>query len=312
MTNSIEKRPVKQVFIDNEHAQRRIDNYLIGEYGNIPKSRIYQMLRKGEVRVNGHRVKQTYRLQPEDKVRLPPIYIENRKEPEPSEKQRTLMREQILYEDNALIVFNKPAGFSVHAGSKQKYGIIEILRAVSSNKMELVHRLDKQTSGCLLIAKDMVALKYLHLCMRNGQVDKIYHALLCGRLSDDDYDIDVPVYTNRVRSGERMVEAGEGGKCAMSRFSVKIRYSDATLVKVRLFTGRTHQIRVHAKYFGHPVVGDHKYGDKSYNKKFSSLGLKSMFLHAASLKFHSPDTGKKIVVNASLPDDLTLLLRSLR
>ena len=313
MAETLNKRPATQVWIDHEQARRRIDNYLISQYKNLPKSRVYQMIRKGEVRVNGRRIKQTYRLQAGDKVRLPPAYLASDKPPRPSEKQRALMRDRVLYADDALLIFNKPAGLAVHGGTRQRHGVIEILRALNpgAGKIELVHRLDKHTSGCLIIATDMVALRDLHASLRDGRIDKTYQALLCGRLQDDDYEIDVPLDNHRLRAGERIVEAKAGGRHALSYFSVQRRYTDATLVKIKTVTGRTHQIRVHADYIGHPIAGDPKYGNKACNKQFNALGLKRMFLHAASLQLRSPDTGEQITVQAPLPEHLAALLSTL-
>ena len=271
------------------------------------------MLRKGEVRVNSKRIQHTYRLQLGDRVRLPPVYTKKAAKKTPNEQQKRMLQDCILYEDSALYVLNKPAGLVVHSGSRQQCGIIEILRSMErySQAVTLVHRLDKLTSGCLLLAKDTAALRFLHKEMKNGAIQKTYKALLSGRLKKTHYRIAAPLQRDRLRLGERAVEVSEIGKAALSYFKAQKYYPDATLVEVDLATGRTHQIRVHAQHIGHPVAGDHKYGDKRYNQQFRKTGLRRLFLHAAALSFRSPDKKNRLNIIAPLPKELTLFLQQL-
>lgn len=311
--NSIKKIESKQIVIKEDNAGRRIDNYLIRHFDNIPKSRVYQMLRKGEVRVNKGRIKQTYRLLAGDIVRLPPVYVNESEKPLPSNSLQQILHNAIIYEDEGMLVLNKPAGIVVHSGSGQAYGVIEGLRAYSKefDKLELVHRLDKDTSGCLILAKTMPILRELHDVIKNNAVKKSYLALLAGQSSKRKWVVDSPLRKNTQRSGERIVAIDEKGKAALTKFFRERLFDEATLVSIELITGRTHQIRVHSASIKQPVIGDSKYGDRELNRKFRKLGLKRLFLHAASLKLKSPVTGKQILIEAPLPSDLEELLSKL-
>ncbi len=310
----MKKTEVKQVVISSDQSGQRIDNFLQRELGGIPRSRIYQMLRKGEVRVNKGRIKQTYKLQAGDTIRIPPVFAEqSRSEPVVSDNLASILAESVLYEDDALVILNKPAGLSVHGGTGQKLGLIEAIRVLQpeNEKLELVHRLDKETSGCLLLAKNLRALRQLHEDMKCGKVAKIYTALLAGRLERNRIRVNKPLARNRQRAGERLVGIDEQGKEAVSIFKTKQYFSDATLVEIELVTGRTHQIRVHSASLGHPVVADTKYGDKAINDTYRKRGLRRLFLHASGLQLRSPADGKKLKILAPLDRQLESILRKI-
>ncbi|MEE9552373.1 MAG: RluA family pseudouridine synthase, partial [Gammaproteobacteria bacterium] len=294
---NVEKTKVRHVKVSDEHAGRRIDNFLVSQLQGVPKTRLYQMLRKGEVRVNSGRVKQGHRLQVGDDVRTPPTHIEAGKAAiNPSHSLQRLLKDSILYEDKDMVVLNKPAGVVVHGGSGYHYGIIETLRLIRSDipYLELVHRLDKDTSGCLMIAKDHRVLRALHEALRNGSIKKNYLALLKGRFERKQLEVSLPLRRDGLQSGERVVRVQDDGKQAHTCFIKKQQYSGASLVSVKLLTGRTHQIRVHASHIGHPVAGDAKYGDRNFNKQLRRAGLRRLFLHAETIEFNLPHTGTHI------------------
>ena len=307
--------------VQQAHQHRRIDNFLISYYTRVPKSRIYQMLRRGEVRVNGGRVKAYYRLQTDDKLRLPPVIADKKELLKPASQARKaqILSNKVLYEDSAVYVFDKPAGWVVHGDSQQCYGVIEILNAdrggisaeVLGGQCALIHRLDKMTSGCLLVAKHMKALRQLNQAIKNGLIDKYYTALLCGKLGQRNKNVTVPLYTRQGNYGKTTSVSSEG-KPSMSEFKRLERFEQATLVQAKLLTGRTHQLRVHASHIGHPVIGDPKYGSKELNRRFNQLGIRRMFLHASTLQFISPADGKKHKVVAPLPPELTQFLTRLQ
>ncbi len=311
--NNQKKVKSKQIVINEDVAGQRIDNFLIRYLGKIPKSRIYQMVRKGEVRVNKGRIKQTYKLIKGDIVRIPPIYTNERIQNEPPRQLQQKIVDAIIYEDDSLIIVNKPSGVVVHGGSEHEFGIIEAIRAYSDkySKLELVHRLDKETSGCLILAKTIPSLRILNKIIQTDEISKTYCALLAGQLDKKQYLVDQPLKKNTMLSGERVVKVDPSGKKATTKiFRAKV-YQNATLVEVELLTGRTHQIRVHSAYINHPVIGDNKYGDKDINKQFKKIGLKRLFLHAKSLQFVSPATNKSIFIEAPLDVGLTELLQKL-
>ena len=315
MGNSTENKAVgvNIVEIDADQAGQRIDNYLLTKLKGAPKSLIYRILRKGEVRVNKGRIKPTYRLQAGDNVRIPPVRLDESQTTKPGEKALQRVEKSIIYEDKRLLVLNKPSGMAVHGGSGLNYGIIEALRALRPDApyLELVHRLDRDTSGCLLIAKKRSALRVLHELLRENQVDKQYLTLIKGDWGGGDRVIDAPLRKNTLRSGERMVMVSEDGKPARSLFRPLCSTEQASLMQVKLYTGRTHQIRVHAVQSGHPIAGDTKYGEQDFNAAMQKLGLKRLFLHAVSLHFVLPDTGEKISLTSPLPDELEAVLKKL-
>ena len=310
----VEQRQASFLTVNEEHAERRLDNFLIGHFGDLPKTRIYQMIRKGEVRVNKGRIKQNYRLQTGDMVRIPPVYISPRENPsKPPESLSKLISDSIIYEDEYLLAINKPSNIAVHSGSNVQYGVIEILRAQrpEAHFLELVHRLDRATSGCLLIAKDHKTLREMHDILKSGEVKKLYLALLKGRLMNDLQTVDLPLTKTGTTSGDRKVRVDKAGKQALTHFHLLERFNVASLCRVELMTGRTHQIRVHAAAIDHPLAGDEKYGDWEFNRAMKKSGLKRLFLHAQTLSFAMPATGKQIELTAKLPDELEQCLDKL-
>ncbi|MEK6747663.1 MAG: 23S rRNA pseudouridine(955/2504/2580) synthase RluC [Pseudomonadota bacterium] len=306
---------VGMLTISSEYTGQRLDNFLITLLKGVPKSHIYRILRKGEVRVNKGRVQAAYRLQEGDVVRIPPLRLaEPTATPSVHNKQLQDLEQRILYEDEQVIVVDKPAGMAVHGGSGISYGMIEALRQMrpQCQALELVHRLDRDTSGCLLLAKKRSALKSLHEQMREGKTTKIYLALVKGAWRGEARKIEVALRKNTLQSGERMVRVDHvEGKAATTLFSPEAVYARASLVRATLYTGRTHQIRVHAQHMGRPVAGDPKYGDAPFNKEMKTHGLKRLFLHAHILGFHLPGVAKQIIVTAPLAEELRQVLNGL-
>ena len=300
------------VSIDDAHEGQRIDNFLITALKGVPKSHIYRVLRKGEVRVNKGRIKPTYRLQAGDTVRIPPIHVaEPGEHVPPTAHVLQRIENSIIYEDSALIIINKPSGIAVHGGSGLSYGVIEALRAArpDAHHLELVHRLDRDTSGCLMIAKKRSMLRSLHELLRTDHgIDKCYLALIMGQWQGGKRVVDAALSKNELRSGERVVRVSDEGKSSASVFRPQRVFAEASLMEVRPLTGRTHQIRVHAAHVGQPVAGDEKYGDAEFNRRMAALGLKRLFLHAHALTFEVPETGQKVSVTAPLSDDLKEVL----
>ena len=306
---------VRFLTVSDAHEGQRIDNFLLRELKGVPKSKIYRILRKGEVRVNKSRIKPDYKLKDGDVVRIPPVTTAQSKAPPKVSNGLTGVLEQaVLYEDDTLLVVNKPSGLAVHGGSGISLGLIEALRVIrpEAKFLELVHRLDRDTSGCVMVAKKRSMLKYLHnlLRERNG-VEKRYLALVAGRWPNRRKLVNASLLKNHLQSGERMVTVSPEGKKSLTEFEVVARYAQATLVEARPITGRTHQIRVHAQSVGCPLLGDEKYGFADENKMFRDKGLRRLFLHAASLQFKLPDTDKQIRVEAPLGEELEILLNSL-
>ena len=303
---------VRLVEVGEEQAGLRLDNFLVRLLESVPRTRVFRLVRKGEVRVNGKRASPELRLQLGDKVRVPPVRLDAPDAvpgaPAASRVPKALVetvRNAILKEDERLIVLNKPAGIAVHGGSGISFGIIEALRAARPDEeLELVHRLDRDTSGCLLVARKASALRVLHALMRDGQVEKGYLALVQGQWDLGKKRIDVPLRTDLRVGGERTVRVGAGGKEAVSTFApVQFFGNKGTLVEVDLDTGRTHQIRVHAAHVGHPVAGDEKYGDEEFNQRMKAKGLNRMFLHSHRISFDWPQGGD-FSASAPLPPEL--------
>lgn len=299
--------------VDAEFAGQRVDNYLMAHLKGVPRSRIYRIIRKGEVRVNKKRVQAQYKLQAGDKLRVPPVRVATPAIQRPvGEGLTQLLLDAVLYEDESVIVLDKPAGLAVHGGSGVSLGLIEALRQSRNDpRLELVHRLDRDTSGCLMIARKRSALRVLHAELREGRVEKIYTALAVGRWPARFDDVRAPLLKNHLKSGERMVVVSREGKQSHTRFRVLHQYPKAALLEASPITGRTHQIRVHARFAGCPLAGDSKYGDDGDNKYFKSMGLRRLFLHASRLGFKSPDTGRRCEPVANLPDDLEKTLEKL-
>ena len=314
----ISKQPTSnQVqFIDISAAQagQRIDNFLLTLQKGVPKSRIYRAIRKGEVRVNKGRIKQTYRIQQGDSIRIPPLRTAEKPALTSVSRSMTqLLNDSILLEDDDLLVLNKPAGLAVHAGSNIQQGVIEALRIIRSELpyLELVHRLDRDTSGCLLLAKSRDALLNLQQQLLDHDMNKRYLTLLKGGWDKQEMLVEQPLRKNTVSSGERMVRVDAEGKYAKTVFIPRKKFPQAQLTEVVLYTGRTHQIRVHANHINHPLAGDDKYGQRAFNKDMKKFGLKRLFLHAWKLGITHPGTGEQIELEAPLPSALENVLTKL-
>lgn len=305
------KTPVQLVTVDDNHDGQRIDNFLFGQLKGVPRTLVYRILRKGEVRVNKGRAKPEHKLAAGDVVRIPPLHI-----PEPDAPAKAsgnlleVLESRILFEDQYLIAINKPAGLAVHGGSGIRLGLIEALRQMRPQEkmLELVHRLDRDTSGCMLIAKRRSALTALHEDLRAGRVDKRYLALVYGRWPARIKDVKVSLLKNEVAS---MVRVSDAGKSAHTGFTIKQQFTDYTLLEVKPYTGRTHQIRVHAKHAGHSLVCDEKYSDAEKNAVAKTQGFKRLCLHAASLVFTHPISQEKLHITAELPEDIAVPLQKL-
>ncbi|MGB5337095.1 MAG: RluA family pseudouridine synthase [Woeseiaceae bacterium] len=295
---------VRKVAVDAERAGQRIDNFLRNELPGVPKSRVYRLLRRGEVRVNGGRVQAEYKLSEGDEVRVPPARVRTGPAPPPDKLAQGLL-EQVLYEDKRLLVIDKPTGLAVHGGSGISYGAIELLRHARPDlkDLSLVHRLDRETSGCLVFAKRRSALRELHALFRAGQVEKNYLALVVGDWQYGEQFIDVPLEVQNRRGGERHVVVSEQGKVAQTLVSLSRTYGLYSLLRCSPVTGRTHQIRVHLQHTGHPIVGDERYGIEAMNRQAGKLGLRRLFLHAQSIAFVD-NSGNDLHFTAPLADDL--------
>ncbi len=304
--------PLQQVEVDHEHAGQRIDNFLLARLKGVPKSRIYRILRKGEVRVNKKRVKPVYRIQAGDLVRIPPIRMAEEKALPKSDSVQWL-ESAILYEDKWILVLNKPSGIAVHGGSGLRYGVIEALRALreEAKNYELVHRLDRATSGLLLVAKRRSALRFLHDAMREQRIEKQYLALVRGRMRKQKTVL-APLKKNVLHSGERVVKVDAKGKEAESHFRPQLACDSATLTEVEIVTGRTHQIRVHGSHIQHPLAGDERYGEEAFNRQMKGLGLNRLFLHAHQLSFPHPEDETTVRLEAPLPEVLRQVVDKLQ
>ncbi len=292
---------VKFIEVEEDRSGQRIDNFLLAKVGNIPKTLVYRWLRKGEVRVNKGRIKPTYRVQAGDLVRIPPVNIETKAPIKHLTKENLVYLEDcILYEDSDFLVLNKPSGLAVHGGSGIDSGLIERLRILRpyAKKLELVHRLDRETSGCILIAKKYSILTYFHQQLIEHNINKVYHALVAGCWSVAITKIDKPLKKNIASSGERFSIISEDGKPSITTVDILKSYQDTTLLAASPKTGRTHQLRVHLKSEGCPIIGDDKYGDRYINQQFQKKGIKRLLLHAYQLIFIHPKTNEKICITA--------------
>jgi 23S rRNA pseudouridine955/2504/2580 synthase len=304
---------VQRVTVGENNDGQRLDNFLLARLKGVPRTWVYRVLRKGEVRVNKGRSKPAYRLKIGDVVRIPPVRRVEKTPGSPAKGLIARVHESIVYEDDAIIVINKPSGVAVHGGSGLSHGVIEALRAARPEApfLELVHRLDRDTSGCLMLAKRRSALTALQELQRRGRIEKRYTALLHGRIRAGSWRTDLPLRKNTLKSGERVVTVDPEGKVAVTRFRVLRRFADASLVEAILETGRTHQIRVHAAANGTPILGDPKYGDAEANRRFRDLGLRRLFLHALSLRIPWPDESACLLVEAPLAHELEKLVETL-
>lgn len=306
---------VRYLEITPEYAGQRLDNFLLRELKGAPKSLIYRILRKGEVRLNGGRAQPSVRLQTGDRLRVPPVRLG-----EPDERPFRpppglvdYLQAAVLYEDREVLVLNKPAGLAVHKGSGVDYGVIELLRAMRPKEpfLELAHRLDRDTSGCLLLARTPAALRLIQEALRTGRLEKRYLALVRGYWNYGPREVNQPLRRNVLRGGERVVEVMDDGKPALTRFDPVSLFKSASLLEANIATGRTHQIRVHAAHLGYPLAGDTKYGDTAFNRMMiERCGLRRLFLHAHSV--HLPLGGREIAASAPLDVELKGVLERLR
>ena len=308
---------VQLVEIDETYAGQRIDNFLITKLKGVPKSVVYRIIRKGEVRVNKGRIKQTYKLQIDDIVRIPPVRVSEDKEPKISSKMQQVqdIEKAIIYEDKTLMVLNKPSGIAVHGGSGLSFGVIEALRALRPNEkmLELVHRLDRDTSGILLVAKRRSVLVSLHEQLRVKTMNKIYWALVQGSWDPKIKSVQEPLLKINTKSGERIVVVDrEQGKKSCTMFDVLEEFDNATLIEARPQTGRTHQIRVHTACKGHPIACDDKYGNREFDKTLKASGFNRLFLHAREIAFFHPLEETTMRFEAPLEDKLEQALKQLK
>ncbi|UTT84414.1 23S rRNA pseudouridine(955/2504/2580) synthase RluC [Vibrio pelagius] len=305
---------VQFIDIDEDMAGQRIDNFLRNQLKNIPKSMIYRIVRKGEVRVNKKRIKAEYKLKAGDLVRIPPVTVEEKVEENvPSTKLNKVseLEHCIIYEDDHMLILNKPSGTAVHGGSGLKFGAIEALRALrpEARFLELVHRIDRDTSGILLVAKKRSALRHLQAQFREKTVQKYYFALVMGEWKNSCKVVNAPLLKNEVNS---IVRVNPNGKASETRFKVLEKFKDATLIQASPITGRTHQIRVHTQYTGHPIAWDDRYGDRRFDAYTSKVGLDRLFLHAANIKFTHPGSEEKMDISAPMEAKLEKVIAGLR
>ncbi len=302
--NNLSKASVSWGNIGEDSENQRIDNYLAKVLKGVPKSHIYRILRSGEVRVNSKRVKPDYRLKIGDKLRIPPV--RTAKSPRQDTASRSNLLPEVLFEDDCLLAINKPSGVAVHGGSGVSSGIIELLRMREPKPrfLELVHRLDRETSGVLLLAKKRSALTALHQILRSGEIEKRYLVLVKGKWLNQKQSVMLPLHKYVTSSGERRVTVKKGGQVAHTLFFLRQNWQEFSLLEAELKTGRTHQIRAHLAHLGFPILGDVKYGDFALNRKLAMRGLKRMFLHAFELVVKHPISGAVLRLEAPLPVDL--------
>ena len=290
---------------------QRIDNYLFTQLKGVPKGLIYRLLRTGKIRVNGKRVKQTYRLQLNDEIKIPEIRSSQHLPVKISEKIKQQVNESIIFESEEIIAINKPSGLAVHPGSKISYGVIEVMRALRPDAefLELVHRLDRETSGCLLVAKNKTILNELHGLLKTSAIEKKYVLLVKGEWNLGEKVVDAPLQSkgqnDDVDDGKNRI------KDAYTTFQPLEYYNDFTLLNAQIETGRTHQIRIHAAHLGFPIAGDSKHGDFAFNRTCKKMGLKRMFLHASELAFQLESTPKRINIQAQIDNELKRFIEGL-
>jgi 23S rRNA pseudouridine955/2504/2580 synthase len=304
---------VRLVEVSREDAGQRIDNFLSRHLKGVPRSMIYRILRRGEVRVNSGRIQPRYKIKAGDRVRIPPVRVAAGRPAALPGNRLADIESRIVFENARLLVIDKPSGMAVHGGSGISHGIIETLRARRPDApyLELVHRLDRDTSGCLIIAKRRSALRTLHEQLRNGQMTKRYLALVRGRWTGGRRRVTAALEKNRLQGGERVVKVAAGGKSAETVFHPVTVHDVASLVEVDLHTGRTHQIRVHAAHIDYPLAGDARYGDPEFNRTMKTLGLRRLFLHAHLIEFTEPASDEILTISTPLGNDLKQVLDNL-
>lgn len=311
---SEEYHPAQKVAVSAEQAGQRLDNFLFARFRRLPKTRIYKMLRKGEVRVNGGRAKQSYRIQAGDEVRLPPVRLPAiTGGPAILGRDIQAVSDAVLFENQDLLVLNKPSGLAVHSGSGVDYGAIDVLRKLRPQApfLELAHRLDRSTSGCLLIALNRKTLVAIHEQWKSGAVSKQYLALIAGRWRGGEQRVDLSLQRVGAKGKVRHTDVNDEGKRAVSHFKPIEIHEKASLMQVTIDTGRTHQIRVHAAELGHPLLGDDRYGDFRLNREWRKRGLKRLFLHAQLLQFRLPRQ-EEFLFEAPLPRELQHVLEQIQ
>jgi len=311
--NGVESRVkelVQMLTIEDDLCGQRIDNYLITMLKGVPKTHIYQIIRKGRVRVNGKRIKHTYRLVDGDKVRIPPVRVSPVKKHCLSEKTVNFINSRVVFENDVLLIFNKPSGLAVHGGSGISMGLIEQMRYArpKNSYYELVHRLDRDTSGCIMIAKKRSMLRLLHEQIRLGAIGKKYQLLVLGSFKKEKVTVNLPLLKSVIQSGERMVTINERGKSSVTHFKRIKKFKNFTLLEADIETGRTHQIRVHAASLGFPILGDDKYGNKAVNKEMRGVGFNRLFLHASTITLNMLEFNGIEEFKAPLPKELMLNL----
>ncbi|WP_407943958.1 23S rRNA pseudouridine(955/2504/2580) synthase RluC [Marinobacter salinisoli] len=302
------------VTVDEDAAGQRVDNFLLAQLRGVPKSIIYRVVRKGEVRVNKGRVKPDTRLKQGDQVRIPPV-IRKEKAPQvaPGNRVQGVMEQAVVFENEQMLVVNKPSGIAVHGGSGLSFGLIEVLRSArpEARFLELVHRLDRDTSGLVMVAKKRSALRFLQDELRQKRIQKTYHALVAGDWSQEIRKVDAPLLRYEMPNGERRVKVDEGGKASLTTFRCLRRFAGYSLVEASPVTGRTHQIRVHCAFEGHPIAGDDKYMDDVSLKAFRGAGGQRLMLHARALEFRLPDSGEALKLEAPYDEAFEQMLRLL-
>lgn len=312
--NDLSKESVTWLTVGESGDNQRVDNFLAKHLKGVPKSHIYRILRSGEVRVNSRRIDASYKLQLGDQMRIPPVRVARPASAgAPVGPVVNRLGGAVIYEDDALLILNKPSGMAVHGGSGISRGVVEQLRLERPQApfLELVHRLDRETSGVLMVAKKRSALVRLHEAMREGKMEKHYLVLVKGKWSDEKRNVKLPLQRYLTAAGERRVSVNEDGQAAHTIFRLRQAWQDFSLLDAELKTGRTHQIRVHLAHLGFPIAGDDKYGDFTLNKELSKKGLKRMFLHAHRLVINHPVSGEQLCLEAPLPEDLQGFVRSL-
>ena len=291
------KKKAKSVIISTDNAGQRLDNFLISYIKNVPRKHIYKLIRTGQVRINSSRSKPSSKLNINDKVRIPPISLTESLKPTINKDQIKIMKEKLIYEDKYIIVFNKPSSFSVHSGTNTGYGLIDVIREFRKDfkRLDLLHRLDKETSGCVIITKSYESLKIFQKKIKNKEINKRYLCLVKGR-----WNAKIKKSTHRLTRDSKTVDAE-------THFKVIKYYKNSTLLEAELITGRHHQIRKHCEILNHPIIGDKKYGDRALNKLYKEKGLSRIFLHASLIKFY---LNKEIIVECPLPIELESFLKN--
>jgi 23S rRNA pseudouridine955/2504/2580 synthase len=310
-SNKPQKTPVSLVEVTAAQLNQRLDNFLIKRLGEVPRTRIYRIIRKGEVRVNKKRCKPEYKLQIGDQVRIPPMQLQQEKPaaPRPPKSLLSRLEQSVLFENNDILIIDKPAGLAVHAGSGVDYGVIDAMRLLyPQTEIELVHRLDRDTSGCLMLAKNRQALLGMQNLLRDNQLNKNYIAMVQGDWPAELVELNLPLKKFLLPNGERRVRVDSNGKTALSRIRLLRGGKHYSIIQVQLVTGRTHQIRVHCQSQGHAIVGDEKYGDSEFNRSMRQRKIKRLMLHAASLELPFCDYTSEVVINAPLPTEFETVL----